>query len=364
MATKTDYSIALVHESLTIPGGAERVLLEFNRMFPQAPIYTPLYRPDTFAQFRDAKIITAWINRFAFIRNHHPIANPLLPYTFEQFNLAEYDIVLSSSTAAAKGVLTRPETIHICYCHAPMRWAWLPWLDPRASSSFIRRLSAHYLRLWDVASANRVDYWIANSQTTADRIKKFYRREAHIIYPPVDVDHITAGHESDDYYLVVGRLVEQKRVDIIIEAAKQTGKKLKIAGSGPMESALKAQAAGAATIEFLGFVSEAVKNELYARCRAFIFASEEDFGIVPIEAMAHGKPVICYGRGGASETVIDHETGIHFATQTAESLAQALAEFESLTFNPDRIATHAKQFSANRFRKQITDFLNHIASKQ
>ncbi len=355
-----DLPIALVHDSLTVPAGGEKVLKQFHTLVPQAPIYTPLYKPEKFPEYKDVRVHTSSLNRWSYARNHHQLMIPLLPYFVEQFDLSAYDVVLSDSSAVAKGVLTRPETIHVCYCHTPMRWAWMPYLDARSSSSFIRRLAAHYLRLWDSATTSRVDYWLANSQTTAGRIKKFYGREAAVIYPPVDVSHIEPVTENDGYFLSVGRLVYQKRIDVIIEAAKESGIQVKIAGDGPERKALEKLAAGAKNIEFLGFVTDEERNKLYAGCRAFLFVSEEDSGIVPIEAMAYGKPVLAYGRGGGSETVQDGKTGVHFQAQTATSLGEALEKMETLSFDAQAIARHAQQFSTERFQQEITAYLNKV----
>ncbi len=354
--------IALVHDSLTVPAGAEKVLAEFHALWPDAPIYTPLYRPEKFPGLKNATVISSSLNRWGYARNHHQVMIPLLPYFIEQFDLSEYDIVISDSSAVAKGVLTRPETLHLCYCHTPMRWAWMPYLDPRASSSFIRRLAAHYLRTWDAASAKRVDVWLANSHTIAARIKKFYGAEAKVIYPPVEVKERGITSTNDGFYLTVGRLVWQKRIDIIIEAAIKTGIQLKIAGDGPERKALEAKAKGASTIEFLGFVSNEKRNELYAACKGFVFVSEEDAGIVPVEAMSFGKPVITFGRGGGSETVIDGKTGIHFSAQTAQSLAEAIQTCDTMEFDAKAIAKHAQQFSVERFREEIKDYVEAQAS--
>jgi glycosyltransferase involved in cell wall biosynthesis len=356
--------IAIVHETLTVPAGAEKVLVEIHKLFPNAPIYTSLYKKDKFPELKDAIVIPSSLNRFWFFRNRHQITIPLLPYIFEQFDLSEYDLVISCSTAAAKGVLTHPQSLHICYCHTPMRWAWMPYLDPRASSSFLRRLSSHYLRLWDISSVNRVDVWVSNSHTIAERIKKFYNRKALVIYPPVEVEQHVPSNIDDGYYLSVGRLVAQKRTDIIIQAAKETGVAIKIVGSGPELGALKRLAAGHKNIQFLGYVSDKEKNELYSRCQAFIFASEEDFGIVPIEAMSFGKPVIAFGRGGASETVLDQKTGLHFANQTTESLVQALQRFGDMSFDSEKIAEHSRQFSNARFRKEMMECITNALNKR
>ncbi len=348
-----DCKIALVHDKLTVRGGAENALLELHRLFPKAPIYTPLYRPESFPEFRDARVITSSLNRFRYLRRHHQLALPLLPYFTEQLDVSDYDIVVSSSTSNAHGVLTRPETFHVCYCHTPMRWGWLPSLDPRASGSLLRRLSAHYLRLWDFVASQRVDYWIANSQATAARIEKFYRRQSAVVPPPVEMAFRGQDTTVGDYYLSVGRLVAQKRVDILVQAAKEAGLKLKIAGDGPERRRLEKLARGTQGIEFLGYVDTDQRNELYRHCRAFLFASEEDAGIVPIEAMSYGKPVIAYGRGGAAETVINGQTGVHFYPQTAAGLRDGVKRFERLKFSSLAIARHAAKFSPEVFRANM-----------
>ncbi len=362
----SDLKVALVHESLTVPAGAEKVLAELHRLFPHAPIYTPLYKPEKFPEFKDADVRTGSLNRWSFWRNHHQMAIPLLPFAMEQFDLSEYDLVISDSTNAAKGVLTRPETLHICYCHSPMRWAWMPYLDRRASQSWLRRWAAHYLRIWDVASLPRVDYWLCNSHTTASRIKKFYGKHAKTIYPPIETaEHPQPSHDNDGYYLTVGRLIpgNYKRTDLIIDGVKKAEVPLKIAGDGPLLDQFKKQAGSGHHIQLLGRVSDDERNHLYARCKAFIFAAEEDFGIVPLEAMSYGKPVIAFGRGGASEYVIDKKTGILFPEQTADSLALAIREFEQVSFDPEAIAKHAEHFSPARFRREMLDFITEILKK-
>lgn len=354
-----DLKVALVHDSLTVPAGGERVLWEFHQLFPHAPIYTPLYKPEKFPEYRDVKVFTSGLNKWGFARNHHQLMIPLLPYHIEQFDLSEYDLVISDSSAVAKGVITRPDTIHICYCHTPMRWAWMPSIDKRASSSLLARLAAHYLRIWDMSTVNRVDAWIGNSKTIVGRIKKFYNRDAVPMYPPVQVEKMEPSHESEDFYLTVGRLIPggYKRTDVIIEGAKKAGVKLVVAGDGPLLPAMKKLAGNSKLIQFVGRVSDEERNRLYSTCKAFIFAAEEDAGIVPIEAMAYGKPVIVYGKGGASETVLNGKTGLHFKEQTADSLALAIQESRDLAFDPLVIAKHAQQFSATRFRQEMMDFI-------
>ncbi len=359
MATNdlSSLKVALVHENLAVRGGAEKVLAEMHAMFPGAPIYTAFYKPELFPEFAKSTVIASGWNKWGFFRSRHQLLAPIIPYLFEQFDLSDFDLVISISTGGAKGVLTRPETLHVCYCNTPMRWAWLPHLDRRASGSPIRRWAAHYLRTWDSASVPRVDAWIGNSITIVNRIKKFYKVDAAVVYPPITVSAKEPSTENKGFYLTVSRLEDQKRIDVIVEAAKLTGAKLKVVGKGPLAGALQAQAAGHENIEFLGYVSEEHKNQLYRECKAFLFASEEDFGIVPVEAMSFGKPVIAYGKGGGAETVIDKKTGVHFAEQTPESLAEAMKSFDTMAFDATAIAKHAAQFSAEEFRTNLTHFL-------
>lgn len=353
----SELKVALVHENLASRGGAEKVLTEMRKLFPAAPIYTAFYKPELFPELAQATVIASGISRWGFFRNRHQLLAPIIPYLFEQFDLSDYDLVISISTGGAKGVLTRPETLHVCYCNTPMRWAWMPYLDRRASGSPIRRWAAHYLRIWDVASLPRVDAWIGNSVTIVNRIKKFYKVEAAVVYPPIAVSAKEPSTTDKGFYLTVSRLEDQKRIDVIVEAAKLAKVPLKVVGKGPLLSALQAQAAGHSNIEFLGYVSDEEKDRLYRDCKAFLFASEEDFGIVPVEAMSFGKPVIAYGKGGGSETVIDQKTGLHFTEQTPESLASTMKTFDTMTFDAAAIAKHAQQFSAEEFRANLTHFL-------
>jgi glycosyltransferase involved in cell wall biosynthesis len=291
----------------------------------------------------------------------------------EQFDLNDYDLVISSESGAAKGVLTRPHTCHICYCHTPMRYIWDMYHQYRAKpgmgavARLIFSVAAHYMRLWDYAAAARVDYFVANSRNVAARIGKHYRREATVINPPVDV---SAGHISpkvEDYYLVVGQLVDYKRVDLAIEACNRLGRPLRIIGEGDEFERLRRLAGP--TIEFLGHLSDQELRENYARCRALLFPGEEDWGIVPVEAQSFGRPVIAFGRGGALETVVggfpqdplapEASTGVFFSEQSADSLAAAVRFFESnqSRFSPAVIRLHAERFDASRFKAEMRAFI-------
>ena len=291
--------------------------------------------------------------------NHHRLFMPLFPLAFESFNLSGYDLVLSSHHMAAKGVITTPSTCHICFCHTPMRYAWDFYHDfIRENPSPLRtplRLLFHYLRAWDTITASRVDYFIANSRNVANRIHKYYRRNSEVIHSPVQTARFHIADKKEGFYLVVSRLVSYKRIDLAVETFNQLGKKLVVVGSGPELKKLKKMARK--NIDFTGFVPDAELPDYYARCRAFIFPAEEDFGITPLEAQAAGTPVVAYRAGGALESVLDGKTGIFFDRQTPDSLAQAVLQLEKTDFNPIAIRQHAEKFDVEIFKNKIQNFI-------
>jgi glycosyltransferase involved in cell wall biosynthesis len=353
--------IALIHDYLNQYGGAERVLEELHALFPDAPIYTSMYAPARMPPaYRSWDIRTSFIQRLPFAQSHHQPFLLLYPLAFESFDLAAYDIVISNSSAWAKGILTSPRTLHICYCLTPMRFAWsykdyvererIPAL-PR----FFLPLAMNYLRNWDVASANRVDRFIAISRVVQARIQKYYRRPSEIIYPPVNTDAYQPVAEPDDFYLVVSRLIPYKRIDLVVEAFRHLDRRLVIVGDGRDRAALRRRAGP--NVEFRGRVPDAELKRLYATCRGFIFPGEEDFGIAPVEAQAAGRPVIAYAAGGALDTVLDGVTGVHFAEQTPEALIEAVRRFERLQFDPLTIRTNALRFDRAVFQTRIREFV-------
>ncbi|ABY93544.1 glycosyltransferase family 4 protein [Thermoanaerobacter sp. X514] len=352
--------IAIIHDWLTNMGGAERVILAFHEIFPDAPIYTSVYNPDKLPEeFRKMDIRTSFIQKLPKAKTKYNIYLPLMPVAFEQFDLSEYDVVLSSSSSCAKGVITRADTLHICYCHTPMRYAWDFYHEykqnaPKWQRKFIPFLM-NYIRMWDRLSADRVDYFIANSSAVARRIKKHYRRDAVVINPPVDTNFYTPKDEDEDYFLIVSRLVEYKRIDIAIEAFNDLGLPLIIIGDGPERSKLQKMAKS--NIRFLGRLPDEEVKEYYAKCRAFIFPGEEDFGITPLEAQASGRPVIAFGKGGVLDSVIDGLTGIFFKDQNKESLKEAIKRFEKIDFSKETIRKHAEKFDVKIFKKKIYDFI-------
>ena len=352
--------IAIVHDWLTNMGGAERVILAFHEIFPDAPIYTSVYNPDKLPEeFRKMNIRTSFIQKLPKAKTKYNMYLPFMPTAFEQFELSEYDVVLSSSSSCAKGVITRPYTLHICYCHTPMRYAWDFYHEykenaPKWQKRFIPFLMI-YVRMWDRLSADRVDYFIANSSAVAKRIKKHYRKNAVVINPPVNVDFYTPVNEDEDYFLIVSRLVEYKRIDIAVEAFNDLGLPLIIIGDGPEKSKLQRMAKG--NIKFLGRLPDEEVKRYYARCRAFIFPGEEDFGITPLEAQASGRPVIAFGKGGVLDSVIDGVTGLFFKEQNKESLKEAIKRFEKIDFNKEIIRKHAEKFDVKIFKEKIYEFV-------
>ena len=352
---------ALVHDYLAQAGGAERVAAAFHTLFPEAPLYTSVYdRAATLPSFAEMDIRTSFLQRWPFSsRRFHKLALPYYPAAFEQFNFTGYDLVLSSSSSFAKGIITPPETCHVCYCHTPSRFIWrqqeyLSQNRSAGAASFLVSAYVNSLRSWDVESAQRVDYFVANSYNVARRIRKFYRRDvAAVIYPPVETTKFqpVGPAEIGDHFLVVSRLLGYKRLDLAVEACTRRGLPLRVVGIGPDLARLKRLAGP--TIQFLGRLSdEQVVREL-ARCKALIFPGEEDFGITPVECMASGRPVIAYGAGGALETVVDGQTGLFFLEQTVDSLVQALEEMDSHCFDPAALEARASCFDTSVFEQQM-----------
>ncbi|OGZ33057.1 MAG: glycosyl transferase [Candidatus Portnoybacteria bacterium RBG_13_40_8] len=355
--------VALIHDYLNQYGGAEQVLGSLTEIFPNAPIYTLLYDTEIVNKFfPDKKIRASFLQKIPFIKSHHRFFPPLMPIAVEKFDLSEYDLVISDSAAFSKGVITRPETFHICYCHTPIRYAWddshkyiREFSMPKLAKIFVP-IFMNYLRLWDREASFRVDKFISNSNFVAQRIKKYYKQDATVIYPPVDVKAFYPSNKlADNYFLMVGRLLPYKRFDIAIKAFNNLELPLKIIGNGPEAKKLKRMANW--NIEFLGELNADRLREYYQNCQALIFPQEEDFGIVALEAMACGKPLIAYRGGGALESVKDGETGIFFDEQTIDSLVEAVKNFKLKKFNSKKIRQHALKFDKEIFKKKIKDFV-------
>jgi glycosyltransferase involved in cell wall biosynthesis len=355
--------VALVHDYLNQYGGAERVLEELHALFPSAPVYTSMYWPEKMsATIRGLDIRTSFMQRLPMVtRNHQPFLL-LYPLAFESFDLTGYDVVISNSSAFCKGVITSPGTLHICYCLTPMRWVWNyhAYIERERLGTAARLVlpaAISQLRSWDVATSQNVDRFLAISRTVAARIRKYYRRDAAVIYPPVNCDAFTlTSPRAEDYYLIVSRLIPYKRIDLAVDAFTRLGIRLKIVGSGGRDlAALRARAGR--NIEFVGRVSDAELKQLYAGCRALVFPGEEDFGIAPLEANASGRPVIAYAGGGALDTVVDGRTGVLFEQQQVECLIGAIQRAEDTDWQPDELRAHARKFDSQVFRQQMQQFI-------
>lgn len=348
--------VALVHDWLNQYGGAEVVLEAMHDLYPDAPVYTSLYdRRAMPAGFQSWDIRPSFIQRLPLASRFFRLLLPLYPLAFEQFDLRAYDLVLSSSSSWAKGVITTPDAVHVCYCHAPMRYTWDVFYEEAPRHNLLLRIPLapiiSYLRLWDVQGANRVDSFVANSRFVAAKIRKYYRRDAVVVHPPVDTDFFVPGGSDGDYYLVISRLRPYKRVDLAVEAFNQLGLPLKIVGVG--EQARRLQRMAGSNVEFLGFTTRERLRELMAGCRALVVPGKEDFGLAPVEVMATGRPVIAYGAGGLLETVQDGVTGVLFAEQTAACLADAVRRSDSITFDKDTLRRRAQEFDVAHFKQGL-----------
>ncbi len=361
-----DLRVAIVHDWLVTYGGAERVLEQLLVLFPQADLFS-LYDfiPEGKRGFiRDKDVTTSFLKKLPMARKRYRDYLPLMPLAIEQFDLSTYDLVVSSSYAVAKGVITGPDQVHVSYVHSPIRYAWdltHEYLQRtglnRGLKSVIVRAILHYIRQWDVRTANGVDAFSANSHFIARRIEKVYRREAEVIPPPVAVEQFKLKEKKEDFYLTASRLVPYKRIDLIVQAFSQMpDKKLVVIGEGPEFE--KIRALGGDNVQMLGYQPFDVLHEVMRKARGFVFAAEEDFGIIPVEAQACGTPVIAYGKGGALETVVADQTGQFFESQTVESLCDAIARFDSehSHFDPVRIRAHAESFATEKFLDRFADF--------
>ncbi len=354
--------VAIVHYWLVNMRGGEKVVEALGELYPDADIFTLVVDPEGMSEgILRHRIVPSFVQKIPGAVKHYQSLLPLFPTALEQFDLSGYDLVISSESGPAKGVLTRPETCHICYCHTPMRYLWDMYHEYKNASGPVKKLLmpllTHYLRQWDQLSANRVDYFIANSSHVARRIAKHYRREAEVIHPPVDTGDFSIAPKTGDFYLMVGQLVRYKRPEIAVKAFSGTGRPLVVIGEGEELASLKRMAGS--NVKFFGRQPFEVIQEHYARCRAFIFPGEEDFGITPVEAQASGRPVIAYGKGGALETVVEGQTGVFFREPTADSLNTALERFEAMEngFDPEAIRVHSLTFDRGRFLEQMKVFI-------
>ncbi len=354
---------ALVHYWLTGMRGGEKVVQSICNIFPDIDIFTLVYDKDRISsEINSHKVTTSFIQRFPGAKTRYQNYLPFMPVAVEQFDLSGYDLVISSESGIAKGVITKPETCHICYCHSPMRYLWNMYFDymDNERPGFLKRNFIswyfNYLRLWDLASASRVDHFVCNSDNVRKRIKKYYRREAEVIYPPVDIEKYRPGGQKKDYYLIVSQLVSYKRIDLAVRAFNKLGKELIIIGKGPELNKLKREAGP--NIRFHGWIENSELARYYAEAKAFVFPGEEDFGITPVEAQACGTPVIGFGRGGLLETVIDGKTGVFFERQEPENIIDAVKRFESSenSFDKKDIRDNAVRFGKEVFEERFKGF--------
>ncbi len=367
---------AIVHDWFVGYAGSEKVVESLTNIWKDADIFCLfdfLSNDDRKQVLKDKKPVTSFIQNLPFARRNHRNYLPLFPYAIEQFDLSGYDLVISSSHAVAKGVLTNSSQLHICYCHTPIRYAWdlmNQYLDKtglnKGLKSFVVRAVLHYIRMWDINTASRPDHYVANSNYIAGRIKKIYGKDAEVIYPPVDIYPPGGIVPKDNYYITASRLVPYKRVDLIISAfSSMPGRRLIIVGDGPELNNLRSM--GAPNITFTGYLPGQELNSYLSKARAFVFAADEDFGIAPIEALGCGTPVIALNKGGTAETIKDGTFGILFDRQDVKSISDAVNRFENNadSFKPDLLRTYAQQFGRNIFEQKIKAFVdNKIESFQ
>jgi glycosyltransferase involved in cell wall biosynthesis len=367
--------VAIVHYWFVNRRGGERVVEALADMFPNADLYALVVDHEKLSpSLRKRSVKTSFLQKIPGSRRWHRHLLPLYPFALEQFDLRGYDLVLSSESGPAKGVLTDSHSCHICYCHSPMRYLWDFYHDYRNGRSFgalsrpVFSAAAHYLRLWDAATASRVDHFVANSQNVAGRIRKHYRRESTVIHPPVKVQAGYLADRIEDYYLVAGQLVDYKRIDLAVEACSRMGWRLHVVGEGEQWKSLRMNAGP--TIKFCGALADEDLREQYAHCRALLFPGEEDFGIVPVEALSFGRPVIAFGRGGVMETVkgfypdapasAEMSCGVFFREQSTDSLVEAIRAFEAAEnrFSPFFISQQAERFDETHFKEKFRQFVS------
>lgn len=361
--------VAIIHYWLVGMRGGEKVIEALCEMYPQADIFTHVYVPEMVSEkIKKHRVIPTFIDSLPRSAKMYKNYLPLMPLALEQLDLRGYDLIISSESGPSKGIIPTWDALHVCYCHTPMRYIWNMYHDYRKSAGLVTRLMmpplAHYLRMWDVTSAKRVDSFVANSATVARRISRYYGVDSTVIHPPVDTEafSIAAPSELEDYYLMAGELVSYKRPDLAVRAFNEMKLKLVVIGGGEMLGEIRRLAGPTVTI--LGSQPFDVLKRHYARCRALVFPGEEDFGMVPVEAMASGRPVIAFGRGGATETVASGISGIFFAEQTIDAIAAAVENLSRMEIDPERIATHASQFGQEQFFGKMRTHINRLLDQK
>jgi glycosyltransferase involved in cell wall biosynthesis len=362
--------VAVVHEWLTIPGGSEDVVIELLEMFPRAELFTSIYDPEPWPSIvTERPVHASYLSRVPGAKTHYPKLLPFMTRAYRAFDFSGFDLILSSSHACAKNIRTPPGSLHVCYCHTPMRYAWdeslLDGEEIGRATRLALPLMLRRLRRQDVEGASSPDVFVANSHNVADRIRRYYGRTAEVVNPPVDVARLlTLPRGPGAHYLVFGRVVPYKRVELAVAACARLGRVLKVAGDGRAMASVRAAATGQAGIELLGRVGDAERDALMGSARALLFPGEEDFGIVPVEAQAAGLPVIAYRVGGASETVIDGRTGVLFEEQSALGLAGAIERFEDLRLDEAAIRGNAERFGRERFRAEMAGVIERATSRR
>ncbi len=359
---------AIVHDWFASYAGSEKCVESFTNIWQDADVFTLfnlLNYDESQKVFKNKNLNTSFLQKAPFIKTKHRNYLPLFPFAIEQFDVSGYDFILTSSHAVAKGVITNPDQLNICYCYTPIRYAWdlyQQYLTEAKLTKGLKGLIAksilHYIRMWDSTTANRVNYFVGISKYIANRIEKIYGRKADVIYPPVDTDKFTCGNGKDNYYLAASRFVPYKKIDLIVETFKDFGgRKLVLIGDGPDKK--KIVPLLSANVEYIGYQPDEKLKEYMQNAKAFIFAAEEDFGIIPVEALSCGTPVIAFNKGGASETIIDGESGIHFNEQKINSLREAILRFEKSEnkFDPVTLNQYAKKFDRSVFEKNITEYV-------
>lgn len=368
--------VALVHDYLLEMGGAERVLMVLAEIFPEAPIYTLVCDHKKWTQFFPRERIRASSLHQVpeFLRGHRRWLLPFLPLAAETINLRDFDVVISSSAGFAKGIITNSGTVHVSYCHTPTRFLWdlyHYYVNGSSKLNWLKKPILHWLRLWDLAASQRVDYFIANSQNTRRRVKKYYNRDSNVIYPPVDIpsasyslNGLKINAPLGEYFLIASRLLSYKRIDLAVDAFNKTGLPLIIIGEGPERRRLEKKSGR--NIKFLGWQPEEIKNLYLKHCAAFVFPGDEDFGIAPVEAMMLGRPVLAFRAGGLLESVIEGRTGEFFDEASPESLIEGLLKLKAnaRNYHPEFVKNHAKKFEKERFVKEIKEFIEKVTESE
>lgn len=361
--------VAIVHYWLVGMRGGEKVVEILCDLYPNADIFTLVCDPSAISEkIRRHKITTSFLQKIGGVRHYQKML-PLMPFALESFDLTSYDLILSSEAGPAKGIIPGPDSLHICYCHSPMRYIWDLYPQYRASAGPVARvlmsLTAPSLRQWDVSTSHRVDHFIANSAYVARRIERYYRRTAHVVNPPLNLSRFSKQKNSvlGDYYLCAGQITPYKKIDVAIEACTRLGKRLIVLGAGT--TAVLRRMAGP-TVEFLGAVDDDTMNHHFANCKALLFPGVEDFGIVPLEVMASGRPVIAYSKGGALETVVEGKTGLFFDAQTADSMMDAINRFEKIEsiFTPEVLTAHSQSFDASVCKEKLSTLINSMLDNE